>query len=131
MKINDTILAGVKLIGKDSLLAPAPLKDYIENESSLEDGVRVIIPTTPKKKGREVTLGFQVVGSTALEFETRKAALFAEFYKGTFKLSELGFTNDVFHLLYTGKSISYGQGLSGTACKVSAIFRENNPANRT
>ena len=115
---------------RDSLLAPLTLTDFIENDSALEDGTRVIIPQNPKKKARELTLEFQVVGDTTSEFETLKSALYAEFYTGTFVISNLGFTSETFRLVYTGKSPAYGMGLSGRACRVSASFREYDPTDR-
>jgi hypothetical protein len=133
MKINGSTLSGVSPGSgfREALLAPVPLKDFIENDSALENGTQVIIPQNPMKKARDLTLEFQVVGSTVVEFNTRKNALFEEFYKGTFVLSELGFTTEVFHLVYLGKSPTYASGPAGRACKVSVGFREYDPTNRT
>lgn len=114
---------------KDSLLAPLSLKDPIENDSQIEDGVGYIVNT--HKKARDLTLEFQVVGSTTSDFETQKNNLFTEFYKGTFVISGLGFTSQVFHLVYLGKTPTYSSGLSNTACRVSALFKEYDPTNRS
>ena len=131
MTINGTNYTKIR-IGKgfkDVLLAPIPLKDPIENDSSIENGVRYIVNT--HKKARDLTLEFQVVGTSTSDFEAQKTALFTEFYKGTFVLSNLGFTNEVFHLVYLGKTPTYSSGLSNRACKVSASFKEYDPTNRT
>ena len=115
---------------KDALLAPVELKPFVSNENRLAHGTSVIVENA-KKASRNLTLEFQVVGSTKSDCDTKLSALYTEFYKGTFVLSGLGFTDQVFHLVYTGKSPVYHSGLGMTICKVSAGFTEPDPSNRT
>ena len=106
------------------------MKPFITNESRLEHGTRTIVDT-PKKAARNITLEFVVQGTSKSDCETKLGNLFTEFYTGTFVLSGLGFTDQVFHLVYTGKSPTYHSGVNMTICKVSAGFTEPDPSNRT
>ena len=137
--INNSIMAGVRP-GKgfyDALQAPLETKDYITNESRLEDGVRVlflkdahgdILP--PKFKKRSLTLEFNIVGDSAEAFQTNRDNFFSALYAGEVVLEVTGLS-EVYHLIYTGKSQAYTGGRSGWACKVKVGFDEPNPANRT
>ena len=72
--INDVVMFGVHP-GKnvrDTLLAPIPKKDYITNESRLENGKRVL-GFVPKNKSRTFTLEFQILAPSSNEYETIKS----------------------------------------------------------
>lgn len=132
MKINNTTLAGVRMGDnfKENLLAPVELKPFVSNECRLEHGTRVMVENA-KKASRNLTLEFQVVGSSKSDMQTKLGALFTQFYAGTFVLSELGFTTEIFKLVYTGKSPTYHGGPNMCACKVTAGFMEPDPSDRT
>ena len=57
-------------------------------------------------------------------FETRRFFKVARFVFPDLNSSE------VYHLIYTGKSVTYAQSLDRTFGKISAKFNEPNPANR-
>lgn len=112
----------------DTLLAPFEAKDYISNESRLEDGIRVL--STPVKfKKRSFTLEFQITGATPEIFENNKRYFFQSLSVGKLTLNVQGLPRG-FDLIYTGKSNTYSGGLSGCACKVKIGFDEPNPNSR-
>ncbi len=113
----------------DALCAPAPMKDFIENKSRLENGKRVII-NNPKMDERDVTLSFTIQGCSPSDYQTKKVAFQNELYKGTLTIQVPANNNEVYHLIYTGKNISYGQSLDRKFGKITVKFNEPNPANR-
>lgn len=102
------------------------MKDYIENESRLEHGKRVITDNA-KVASREITLQFTIEGSSESDYRAKKKAFQAELEKGTVNINIPTLTNEIFKLVYLGKSISYG--LSPDRCfgKISSKFCEPNP----
>ena len=129
--MNDATLAGVRMGNgfKDELYAPLELKEFVSNESRLENGKRVIV-RNPVKAGRTLSLEFCIVGSSESDLETKKNAMLAELYKGEVKLEVPEISEDVFHLIYTGKSGTYSSGLSNMACKIKVNFEEPDPSVR-
>lgn len=113
----------------DVIGASAPMKEFIENKSRLEHGKRVIV-ANPKLDSREITLGFTIEGETPSDFKDKKKQFYDELYKGeiTIQVPENG--NEVYRLVYLGKSATYGQSLDRTFGKISAKFCEYNPAKR-
>lgn len=142
MKINNTTLSGVRP-GKgfrDELASPAPLKDFVTNESRLENGKRVMYGS-PRLASRTFNLEFQITGSSKAQYKQNLDAFYAELYKGEITLEASEFhelwhvvnnvnTPMVFHLTYMGKTPTYSSGLSGCASKIKVSFEEPNPANR-
>lgn len=131
--INGTEMAGVQM-GRgfmDTLRAPLELKPFVENESRLEDGKRVIA-INPKYASREISLEFQITGATKGEFLSNKDAFFAQLYLGEVSLyPENGKSDDTrYHLIYIGKSPTYSGGRTDRACKIKVAFLEPNPRNR-
>ena len=108
----------------DVLGASSPMKEFIENKSRLEHGKRVII-NDPKIDEREITLSFTIEGNSQSDYQAKKKAFFEELYKGVAN------SNEIYHLIYLGKSVAYAQSLDQTFGKISAKFNEPNPANRT
>lgn len=106
------------------------MKDYIENESRVEHGKRVITDNA-KVDSREITLQFTIEGKSESDYRTKKKAFQKELEKGTvnIKVSSLG--SDVYKLVYQGKNISYGLSLDRCFCKVSGKFEEPNPMDRS
>ena len=114
----------------DNIEAALSLKDYISNESRIEHGKRVI---TDKKlikiASRDITLQFHIMGGTAEEYRTNKKAFEQDvLYGGAVDIQIPSRGSEVYHLLYTGKQVTFAQTLS--ECKLAAKFEEPNPMNR-
>jgi len=106
------------------------MKDYIENESRLEHGKRVITDNA-KVDSREITLQFTIEGSSESDYRSKKKSFQTELEKGAVNIKVPVLGNEVYKLVYLGKSISYG--LSPDRCfgKVSSKFKEPNPMDRS
>lgn len=106
------------------------MKDYIENESRLEHGKRVITDNA-KVDSREITLQFTIEGSSESDYRTKKKNFQTELEKGTVNIKIPVLGSDVYKLIYLGKSVSYG--LSSDRCfgKISSKFEEPNPMDRS
>lgn len=114
----------------DVLGASSPMKEFIENKSRLEHGKRVII-NDPKIDEREITLSFTIEGSSQSDYQSKKKAFFDELYKGKVDIQVPANSNEIYHLIYLGKSVTYAQSLDRTFGKVSMKFSEPNPTSRT
>lgn len=114
----------------DTIGAPSPMKEYIENKSRLEHGKRVIV-SNPKQDEREITLIFTIEGNSKPDYQTKKKAFFDELYNGNVDIQVPENGSEVYHLIYLGKSITYAQSLDRTFSKVSMKFSEPNPADRS
>lgn len=106
------------------------MKDYIENESRLEHGKRVITDNA-KVDSREITLQFTIEGSSESDYRSKKKAFQTELEKGAVNIKIPNLGSEVYKLVYLGKSLSYG--LSPDRCfgKVSSKFEEPNPIDRS
>lgn len=113
----------------DAIFTPADVKDYVESESRLENGKRIIL-AAPALAAREVTLTFTVEGASREDFALKRDRLFNALYAGAVEIGIPKAGNEVFHLVYVGKSVSFAMNTARTFCKVSAKFIEPNPANR-
>ena len=111
----------------DVIGASAPMKDFIENKSRLEHGKRVII-NNPKVDEREITLSFTIEGSSQSDYQSKKKAFFDELYKGKVDIQVPANGSEIYHLIYTGKSVTYAQSLDRTFGKISSKFSEPNPS---
>lgn len=114
----------------DAIGASSPMKDFIENKSRLEHGKQVII-ANPKLDEREITLSFTIEGSSQTDYQTKKKSFFEELYKGAVDIQIPDNSNEIYHLIYLGKNITYAQSAYQSFGKVSMKFCEPNPANRT
>lgn len=105
------------------------LKGFIENESRLENGKRVIA-ANPKIAARQLSLQFTIRGDSEANYRVKKKNFQKELEKGlvTIKIPSLG--EEVYKLVYTGKNIAYGMSLNRRFGKVSMKFEEPNPADR-
>lgn len=92
----------------DVIGASAPMKDFIENKSRLEHGKRVII-NNPKVDEREITLSFTIEGNSQSDYQAKKKAFFEELYKGVVDIQVPANSNEIYHLIYLGKSVAYAQ----------------------
>lgn len=113
----------------DAIDVPCQMKEYIENESRLEHGKRMIA-NNPKIASRSVTLPFTIQGNSESDYQSKKKAFYEELYKGNIDIQIPPVSSEVFHLVYTGGSTSYAQNRQRTFCKFSVKFQEPNPSNR-
>lgn len=113
----------------DALDAPLPMKDYIENESRLEHGKRMIT-TGAKVDSREVTLGFTIAGTSESDYRSKKKAFLSELQQGAFTVEVPALGPEVYRLVYTGKSVSYGLSLGRTFGHFSMKATEPDPTDR-
>lgn len=122
---------GVRMGDKflDTIGASSPLKEFIENKSRLEHGKSMIV-NDPKLDERDITLSFTIEGSSQSDYQSKKKAFFDELYKGAVDIKIPANSNEIYHLIYLGKSVIYAQSLDRTFGKCSMKFCEPNPANR-
>lgn len=113
----------------DAIDAFAPMKDYIENDSRLEHGKRVLI-SNPRVASRELTLHFTIKGDSETDYRAKRKAFEQELQKLAVDIKVPAIGTEVYHLVYLGKSVAYALNLSRTFCTVSAKFEEPNPMNR-
>ena len=114
----------------DALDAPLSMKDYIENESRLENGKHVDT-TNAKISSREITLQFTITGNDENDYRTKKKSFQTELQSGKFTVKVPILGNEVFKFVYTGKSISYGLSLSRRFGRFSTKVSEPDPTDRT
>lgn len=114
----------------DALDAPLPMKDYIEDESRLEHGKRVITDNA-RVGSRDITLGFTITGTSESDYRTKKSAFQTELQKGGFTVRIPALGTQVYKMLYTGKSISYGLSLNRSFGHFTMKATEPNPMDRS
>lgn len=114
----------------DAIDSFAPMKEYIENDSALEHGKRVLV-LEPKVASRDLTLHFTIMGSSESDFRAKRKAFEAELQKGEVSVRVPVLGSDIYHLLYSGKSVGYAMNIARTFCSMSAKFEEPNPMDRT
>ena len=112
----------------DAIEGGSPLKEVIENSSRTENGVRMIVNRKVDK--RSFTLKFNIHGSTKEAYLTNKRNFEAMLLQGLVDIQIAGRT-EVYHLVYTGKSVLYKHSYNGKFGIWTAQFIEPNPANRT
>lgn len=105
------------------------MKDYIENESRLEHGKRMITDNA-KVASREITLQFTIEGNSEGDYRSKKKAFQTELEKGAVNIKVPALGDEVYKLVYLGKSISYGLSSDRCFCKISSKFCEPNPMDR-
>lgn len=129
MKINGVDAGSMGVMMGDGFLdaisMPAPLKDYVTNNSAVQHGTQ-ILPVVPKLAERDVTLTFNVEGSTQSEFESRKAAFIDLFYKGWMQIEVLGVK---YNLVYK-RAQTFAYNRQRTFCSIVVKFIEPDPNNR-
>lgn len=123
---------GVRMGDKflDTISASVPMKEFIENKSRLEHGKRVIT-TNPKLDEREIALSFTIEGNSQADYQAKKSAFYAELYKGEINIQIPKNSDEVYHLIYLGKSVLYAQNVERTFGTVTAKFSEPNPSLRS
>ena len=113
----------------DAIDAPLPMKEYVEDESRLEDGIRIDTGNS-KVDSREITLGFTIMGSSETDYRSKKAAFQTELQKGAFTIRIPALGTQKYKMVYTGKSISYGLSKSRDFGHFTMKCTEPNPADR-
>ncbi|EEY84083.1 hypothetical protein HMPREF0103_0027 [Bacteroides sp. 2_1_33B] len=112
----------------ENISIAAPLKDFIENESRLEHGKRMII-SNPRLASRNVTLTFTINGKTSEEYLDHYRAFVTELHKGNVAL-RVPALGETYKLVYLN-SASYALDGSRTVSKLACKFVEPNPQDRT
>lgn len=107
----------------------APMKEYIENDSRLEDGKR-IVKIAPKIASRDITLHFTLMADSQRDFRNKRNAFEEELRTGFIEVRVPVLGEQVYRLIYLGKNVSYGMNVARTFCAISAKFEEPNPMNR-
>lgn len=116
----------------DALTEPLTPKEYIENESRLEHGKRVIVSADDVKfASREVVLDFTIEGKSQEDFFAKKKLFLAAIYKGNITIEVPAVSDDVYHLVYKGKGGEYGMNVLRTFCHMILKFEEPDPTHRT
>lgn len=111
----------------ENLLLPAGNKDFIENESRLENGKRVIT-TNPKVASRDVTLTFNVHGDTTTEYLSNYVAFVAVLQAGAVKI-RVPAIKMTFNLIYN-KANSFNIGRARMDSSLAVKFEEPDPTDR-
>lgn len=112
----------------ESLLTPAPAKEYIQSKSRLQHGIRVAAASeNARTDSREVSIPILIEGRNRTEYFSRYLSFVEELKGGNIALAipDLGFT---FRLVYLscGKYGSYGD----CRAKLTVKFLEPNPEDR-
>lgn len=116
----------------DALTEPLTPKEYIENESRLEHGKRVVVSADDIKfASREVLLDFTIEGKDKADFLKKKNLFLAAMYKGSVTIQVPAESEDVYHLIYRGKGSEYGMNALRTFCHMILKFEEPDPTHRT
>lgn len=113
----------------DALDAPLQMKEYIENESRLEHGKRMITANA-KIDSREITLGFTIMGASESDYRAKRKAFLSELQAGAFTVNVPKLGADLYKLVYTGRSISYGLSADRMFGHFTMKATEPNPADR-
>lgn len=115
----------------DALLALPPAKEYVANESRLQDGVRVLTGSTakPLDAARDVTLELHLLARDAADYKAKYGA-FRAYIKAHRDLAvATEHSTDVFHFLY--RSCNSFSDWNGRVSHIALSLWEPNPGNRT
>ena len=113
----------------DAIAGLNEMTSFVTNESRLEPGKSVVVKN-PRVASREITLSFTITGKTKSDYRAKRNAFQEELEKGKVRINVPELGEQVYKLVFTGKSISYG--LSGDRCfgHLSGKFIEPNPKDR-
>ena len=111
----------------ESLLTPAGTKDFVGNESRLENGKRVVF-NNPKVASREVTLTFNIHGDSTSNYLENYKAFSAVLQAGKVTV-RVPVISMAFTFVYK-KSTSFALGRSRMNSKLSVKFEEPDPTDR-
>lgn len=110
-----------------TLLTPAGNKDFIENESRLENGKRVVF-NNPKVASRDLTLTFNIHGDTQEEYMLNYKAFVAVLQQGkvVLRVPDLDMTFTLVHKI----SSSFALDRNRLNSRLSVKFEEPDPTSR-
>lgn len=108
------------------LNAPAPLKEFIVNNSRNLNGKQTIY-NSPRVADRDLTLQFVMTGNSPDDFRARMDKFYKILHAGYVELV-VPVTGRMYKLTYL-RSQSYAQNRLGTTCKISVRFNEPEPVN--
>lgn len=109
-------------------MCPPPMKDYIEDESRLEHGKRVITEGA-KVAGREVTLTLSLFAGDETAFYSHLNAFCTELEKATLDIELECQAGTIYKCIY--KQCSQFTQYNGRLAKFSLKLEEPNPKDRT
>lgn len=110
-----------------ALMTPAPSKAFIENESRLEHGKRVVI-VNPKMDARNLTLQINLTASSEKQFFTRYTNFCKELATGVLDIETKYQPGIVYKTIYQSCS-QFSQFMRGIG-KFSLKLNEPDPSNR-
>lgn len=115
----------------EKFLAPPALKDYITNESALENGIQVITSQVglPKVADRTITVEVAMLAADNTAFRTQLANFVSTLKGGVLAIKLTDHTADTFHCLYL--SCAQFTDYNGRVAKLALRLIEPNPADRT
>lgn len=111
-----------------ALLTPPSLKEFVENESRIENGKKIIVGY-PVYDARDVSLTFHIVAPTKEAFFAKYQALCAVLQKGVVKIKTKYQADTVYKFVYNSCT-QFSQYSFGIA-KFTLKLTEANPADRT
>lgn len=113
--------------GLSALMTPPSNKDYIENDSRLEHGSRIIL-SDMKVASRQVTLTINLVAKSESDFFTKYASFCEELENGNLNIKTSFQPNTVYHMVYVSCN-QFSQFMRGIASFTLKLI-EPNPKNR-
>lgn len=120
----------------DALLMPPPKKEYLSNNSRLHHGEDVDNRNSKFDKKTNITLYMRIEGFGSSESEMKASYLahlklfYQELAKDNFNIVVPALGTEVYHLIYS-KSSTFSSNLNKTSSKMSFVFEEPDPTNRT
>lgn len=114
----------------EQFIAPPPLKEYITNESALENGTQVLtsLAALPKVAARNITVEVNILATNNTDFRTKLAAFTTVLKGGVLTIRLTDHSADYFHCLY--QSCTQFTDYNGRVAKFALRLIEPNPANR-
>ena len=120
----------------DALLIAPPKKGYLSNNSRLNNGEDVDNRNSKFDKKTNITLYFDIEGFGSNEADMKASYLahlklfYQELAKDEFNINVPALGTEVYHLIYS-KPSTFNSNLNKTHSKMSFVFDEPNPTNRT
>ena len=115
----------------EQFIAPPPLKEYITNDSALENGTQVLTESAalPRVAARNLTVEVNILATNNADFRTKLAAFTTVLKGGVLTIRLTDHTAEYFHCLY--QSCTQFTDYNGRVAKFALRLIEPNPANRT
>lgn len=105
------------------------MKEYVENESRLEHGKRVLL-SNPRVASREITLHFTIKGKDEADYRAKRKSFEAELISGIVAVNVPALGAEIYKLIYYGKSVTYGLSKTRAFSELAVKFEEPNPMDR-